>query len=63
MKDQLSELLCLIGIEDEREAERSTDMTVTFLLTTESFSLEEGNPSSLGEVREEYVKGYFNNHR
>lgn len=63
MKDQLLELFCLTGIEDEREAKCSTDMTVTFLLTTESFSLEEGNPSSLEEVKEEYVKRYFNNHR
>uniref|UniRef100_A0A8C3BE13 Stimulated by retinoic acid 8 n=1 Tax=Cairina moschata TaxID=8855 RepID=A0A8C3BE13_CAIMO len=35
----------------------------SLLKMKESFSLEEGNPSSLGEVREEYVKGYFNNHR
>ncbi|XP_035171228.1 stimulated by retinoic acid gene 8 protein homolog isoform X2 [Oxyura jamaicensis] len=28
----------------------------------ESFSLEEGNPSSLEEVKEEYVKRYFSNH-
>ncbi|KAI6079326.1 Stimulated by retinoic acid 8 [Aix galericulata] len=34
----------------------------SLLKMKESFSLEEGNPSSLGEVKEEYVKGYFNNH-
>ncbi|XP_029859079.1 stimulated by retinoic acid gene 8 protein homolog [Aquila chrysaetos chrysaetos] len=28
----------------------------------ESFSLEDGNPSSLEEVREEYVKRHFSNH-
>ncbi|NWH53646.1 STRA8 protein, partial [Fregata magnificens] len=28
-----------------------------------SFSLEDGNPSSLEEVREEYVKRHFSNHR
>uniref|UniRef100_A0A8C0EQA9 Stimulated by retinoic acid 8 n=1 Tax=Bubo bubo TaxID=30461 RepID=A0A8C0EQA9_BUBBB len=36
------------------EAKSATDVTVTFMLTTESFSLEDGNPSSLEEVREEY---------
>ncbi|KAM9203225.1 stimulated by retinoic acid gene 8 protein homolog [Mergus octosetaceus] len=34
----------------------------SLLKMKESFSLEEGNPSSLGEVKEEYVKRYFNNH-
>ncbi|NXX39331.1 STRA8 protein, partial [Tricholaema leucomelas] len=29
----------------------------------ESFSLEDGNPSSLEEVREQYVKRHFSNHR
>uniref|UniRef100_A0A8D0GJ65 Stimulated by retinoic acid 8 n=1 Tax=Sphenodon punctatus TaxID=8508 RepID=A0A8D0GJ65_SPHPU len=33
-----------------------------FLLATESFNLEDGNPSSLEEVKEEYVKMYFSNH-
>uniref|UniRef100_A0A672UQL0 Stimulated by retinoic acid 8 n=1 Tax=Strigops habroptila TaxID=2489341 RepID=A0A672UQL0_STRHB len=36
------------------EAQSATDVTATFLLTTESFSLEDGNPSGLEEVREEY---------
>uniref|UniRef100_A0A8B9CDA7 Stimulated by retinoic acid 8 n=1 Tax=Anser brachyrhynchus TaxID=132585 RepID=A0A8B9CDA7_9AVES len=34
----------------------------SLLKMKESFSLEEGNPSSLEEVKEEYVKRYFNNH-
>uniref|UniRef100_A0A8C4UK73 Stimulated by retinoic acid 8 n=1 Tax=Falco tinnunculus TaxID=100819 RepID=A0A8C4UK73_FALTI len=38
------------------EAKSVTDVTVTFLLTAESFSLEDGNLSSLEEVREQYVK-------
>lgn len=63
MKDQLLKSFCLIGAEGEREAKSATDVTVTFLLTTESFSLEDGNPSSLEEVREEYVKRHFSNHR
>ncbi len=63
LKDQLSGLFCLIGTEDEREAKGPTSVTVAFLLTTESFSLEDGNPSSLEEVREEYVKRHFSNHR
>ncbi|OXB75395.1 UNVERIFIED_CONTAM: hypothetical protein H355_010597 [Colinus virginianus] len=37
-------------------------MTVAFLPTAESFILEDGNPSSLEEVREEYVKRHFSNH-
>uniref|UniRef100_A0A663MTB5 Stimulated by retinoic acid 8 n=1 Tax=Athene cunicularia TaxID=194338 RepID=A0A663MTB5_ATHCN len=36
------------------EAKSATDVTITFMLTTESFNLEDGNPSSLEEVREEY---------
>ncbi|XP_067998819.1 stimulated by retinoic acid gene 8 protein homolog isoform X4 [Melanerpes formicivorus] len=32
-------------------------------MKAESFSLEDGNPSSLEEVREEYVKRHFSNHR
>lgn len=63
VKDQLSKLLCLTSAEGEREAKSATGVTITFLLTTESFSLEDGNPSSLEEVREEYVKRYFSNHR
>uniref|UniRef100_A0A670XN28 Stimulated by retinoic acid 8 n=1 Tax=Pseudonaja textilis TaxID=8673 RepID=A0A670XN28_PSETE len=34
-----------------------------FLLPTEVLNLEDGNPSSLEDVKEEYVKMYFNNHR
>ncbi|KAM9634646.1 stimulated by retinoic acid gene 8 protein homolog isoform 1-T1 [Morphnus guianensis] len=34
----------------------------SFLKMKESFSLKDGNPSSLEEVREEYVKRHFNNH-
>lgn len=45
------------------EAKGPTSVTVAFLPTTESFSLEDGNPSSLEEVREEYVKRHFSNHR
>uniref|UniRef100_A0A8C2T9L3 Stimulated by retinoic acid 8 n=1 Tax=Coturnix japonica TaxID=93934 RepID=A0A8C2T9L3_COTJA len=40
-----------------------TSVIVVFLLTAESFSLEDGNPSSLEEVREEYIKRYFSNQR
>ncbi|NXC50215.1 STRA8 protein, partial [Penelope pileata] len=35
----------------------------SLLKMKESFSLEDGNPSSLEEVREEYVKRHFSNHR
>ncbi|NXL37496.1 STRA8 protein, partial [Glaucidium brasilianum] len=35
----------------------------SLLKMKESFSLEDGNPSSLEEVREEYVKMHFSNHR
>uniref|UniRef100_K7G5B4 Stimulated by retinoic acid 8 n=1 Tax=Pelodiscus sinensis TaxID=13735 RepID=K7G5B4_PELSI len=35
----------------------------TLLKMKESFNLEDGNPSSLEEVREEYVKMYFSDHR
>ncbi|NWW98147.1 STRA8 protein, partial [Caloenas nicobarica] len=35
----------------------------SLLKMKESFSLEDGNPSSMGEVREEYVKRHFSNHR
>uniref|UniRef100_A0A8C4UI44 Stimulated by retinoic acid 8 n=1 Tax=Falco tinnunculus TaxID=100819 RepID=A0A8C4UI44_FALTI len=55
-------LFCLIGAEGGREAKSVTDVTVTFLLTAESFSLEDGNLSSLEEVREQYVKRHFSNH-
>ncbi|XP_065692732.1 stimulated by retinoic acid gene 8 protein homolog isoform X1 [Patagioenas fasciata] len=34
----------------------------SLLKMKESFSLEDGNPSSVGEVREEYVKRHFSNH-
>ncbi|XP_030336445.1 stimulated by retinoic acid gene 8 protein homolog [Strigops habroptila] len=34
----------------------------SLLKMKESFSLEDGNPSGLEEVREEYVKRHFNNH-
>lgn len=34
-----------------------------FLLPAEVLNLEDGNPSSLEDVKEEYVKMYFNNHR
>ncbi|XP_006261219.3 stimulated by retinoic acid gene 8 protein homolog isoform X2 [Alligator mississippiensis] len=34
----------------------------TLLKMKESFSLEDGNPSSLEEVKEEYIKMYFNHH-
>ncbi|XP_067998815.1 stimulated by retinoic acid gene 8 protein homolog isoform X2 [Melanerpes formicivorus] len=34
----------------------------SLLKMKESFSLEDGNPSSLEEVREEYVKRHFSNH-
>ncbi|KAK2535002.1 Stra8 [Columba guinea] len=34
----------------------------SLLKMKESFSLEDGNPSSMGEVREEYVKRHFSNH-
>nr|XP_025041822.1 stimulated by retinoic acid gene 8 protein homolog isoform X3 [Pelodiscus sinensis] len=34
----------------------------TLLKMKESFNLEDGNPSSLEEVREEYVKMYFSDH-
>lgn len=63
VKDQLLKLLCLFVAEGEREAESDTNMTVTFLLTTESFSLEDGNLSSLEEVREKYVKRHFSSYR
>lgn len=63
MKNQFLKLFCLIGAEDESETGSASDVTVTFLLTTESFSLEDGNPSSVGEVREEYVKRHFSNHK
>ncbi|NXL02001.1 STRA8 protein, partial [Mesembrinibis cayennensis] len=35
----------------------------SLLKMKESFSLEDGNPSSLDEVREEYVKRHFSSHR
>ncbi|NXL91188.1 STRA8 protein, partial [Alectura lathami] len=35
----------------------------SLLKMKESFSLEDGNPSSLEEVREEYVKQHFSDHR
>ncbi|NXQ98966.1 STRA8 protein, partial [Sagittarius serpentarius] len=35
----------------------------SFLKMKECFSLEDGNPSSLEEFREEYVKRHFSNHR
>ncbi|NXK84880.1 STRA8 protein, partial [Amazona guildingii] len=35
----------------------------SLLKMKESFSLEDGNPSGLEEVREEYVKRHFSNHR
>ncbi|NWQ67128.1 STRA8 protein, partial [Neopipo cinnamomea] len=35
----------------------------SLLKMKESYSLEDGNPSSLEEVREEYVKRQFSNHR
>ncbi|XP_021269996.1 stimulated by retinoic acid gene 8 protein homolog isoform X2 [Numida meleagris] len=39
------------------------EQTLSSLLKMkESFSLEDGNPSSLEEVREEYVKRHFSNH-
>ncbi|XP_048795368.1 stimulated by retinoic acid gene 8 protein homolog isoform X3 [Lagopus muta] len=62
MKGPVVRLFCLIGTEDEMEAKGPTSVTVAFLPTTESFSLEDGNPSSLEEVREEYVKRHFSNH-
>ncbi|NXU51635.1 STRA8 protein, partial [Turnix velox] len=50
-----------------RKAEKSIsklERTLSSLLKMkESFSLEDGNPSSLEEVREEYVKRHFSNHR
>ncbi|XP_061213574.1 stimulated by retinoic acid gene 8 protein homolog isoform X6 [Neopsephotus bourkii] len=50
-----------------RKAKKSIqklEQTLGFLLKmkAESFSLEDGNPSSLEEVREEYVKRHFSNH-
>ncbi|XP_061213532.1 stimulated by retinoic acid gene 8 protein homolog isoform X2 [Neopsephotus bourkii] len=49
-----------------RKAKKSIqklEQTLGFLLKMkESFSLEDGNPSSLEEVREEYVKRHFSNH-
>ncbi|NXS92796.1 STRA8 protein, partial [Jacana jacana] len=50
-----------------RKAEKSIpklERTLGSLLKMkESFSLEDGNPSGLEEVREEYVKRHFSNHR
>uniref|UniRef100_A0A8C3RTZ4 Stimulated by retinoic acid 8 n=1 Tax=Chelydra serpentina TaxID=8475 RepID=A0A8C3RTZ4_CHESE len=42
-----------------QELEQTLD---TLLKMKESFNLEDGNPSSLEEVKEEYVKMYFSNH-
>ncbi|XP_009075855.1 PREDICTED: stimulated by retinoic acid gene 8 protein homolog [Acanthisitta chloris] len=62
MKNQLLKVFCLVGAEGEIEAKNATNVTVTFLLTTESCSLEDGKPSTLEKVREEYVKEQFSNH-
>ena len=63
VKDRLLKLFCLVAAEGERESKSATDVTVIFLLAAESFSVEDGNPSSLEEVREEYVKRHFGSHR
>ncbi|NXR08822.1 STRA8 protein, partial [Semnornis frantzii] len=47
-----------------KKAIQKLEQTLASLLEVkESFRLENGNPSSLEEVREEYVKRHFSNHR
>ncbi|NXS63722.1 STRA8 protein, partial [Brachypteracias leptosomus] len=47
-----------------KKSVQKLEQTLSSLLKMkESFSLEDGNPSSLDEVKEEYVKSHFSNHR